>query len=84
MRTVETPQIIPPAKGWEQHSLYQVEVSFDKNNVVHRAVFYSGFLHEGQPAGYNQLWSPLYDDAPLTISNAHYLKVLRKLNGVTF
>lgn len=57
---MRTQLIIPPANGWKAESLYLVEVSFSKSNVIHNAVFYTGFLEKGQPAGYNELC--LYED----------------------
>jgi hypothetical protein len=84
MKTVKTKQIIPPAEGWKPSTLYYVEVAFDPNNVVHKALFYSGFLTEGRPGGYNQIWSPLYDTGYYHIGHAHYLKVVREMTNIEF
>lgn len=37
--------IYPPAEGWEQHTLYLVEVSFRPSNPVHEAFLHVGFVH---------------------------------------
>jgi hypothetical protein len=55
--------IIPPTNGWKPQSYYKVKVSLNANNPIHESIFYSGFLHEGEPAGYSQVWNPTYDNA---------------------
>ena len=71
--------IVPPEGGWKERTLYAVEVSFNTGNPIHNAVFFSGFLRDGNPANYNQVWNPSYDE-PYTIRRLHYLKVLRELD----
>lgn len=67
-------QIIPPANGWKAQSLYLVEVAFNDANVIHTAIFYTGYLTDGKPSGYNELC--LYDDK-YTISDVVYLRALK-------
>lgn len=71
--------IIPPAEGWESDTYYIVEVAFSGNNVIFRVIFYSGFVRDGKPCGYNGLLSTKLDDKP-EISELYYLKVLEKLD----
>lgn len=50
--------IIPPEGGWKENSVYLVEVAYRETNPAHRAMFYTGFLHDGRPAGYNSVIQP--------------------------
>lgn len=77
--------IIAPKNGWEPKTYYIVEVAFNKANPIHRAIFYSGFLNAPvkNPDGYNQIWNPSYEPGETKqITDAHYLKVIRKIKGV--
>lgn len=69
--------IIPPKGGWKERTWYHVEVAFTNTNPIHGALFYSGFLHDGNPAGYNTLVSHSYDDE--TYAFAHSRKVYEKV-----
>jgi len=80
--------IIKPKGGWKERTYYAVLAAFNPTNIVHRAIFYSGYLHvggkfsgpKGTPAGYNQIWSPSYSPTDNSqdreIDRLHYLKVL--------
>lgn len=71
--------IIPPESGWEEHTLYYVEVAFNRGNPIHKSLFFSGFLsRNGEPAQYSQLWNPSYEQT-YKLSDIFYLKVLDKL-----
>jgi len=78
MRLHEKKEIIPPEGGWKESTYYIVEVSFSRTNPVHRKIFYSGFLIEGFPAGYNQLFAGR-DTGFVTIKNVFYLKALKEI-----
>ena len=56
-------EIIAPSDGWKPKTYYKVMTAFSENNPIHESIFYSGFLHEGEPAGYSQVWNPTYDNA---------------------
>lgn len=70
---------IPPADGWEPQTYYLVEVAFSSGNPIKRYFFYSGFINDGKPSGYNCLLSPTGDDKP-PISRIYYLKALTKID----
>lgn len=72
--------IIAPVKGWEPQTYYLVKVAYSSHNIIHRSIFYSGFLNgpNNTPGGYNEIWTPFGDRTNIT--NAYYLKVIRKLN----
>ena len=53
-----------PDGGWKEHTLYEVRVAWSRNNPVYTCLMYSGFLSEGQPAGYACLWSPTAHETP--------------------
>ena len=70
---------IAPDKGWESNTYYIVEVAFSACNVVFRVIFYSGFVSDGKPCGYNGLLSTKLNDKP-EINELYYLKALEKLD----
>ena len=74
--------IYPPKKGWEENTWYLVEVAFDKYNVIHRSLFYTGFLngmpHRKFPGNYNMLENPTYD-YNYKIDDIYYMRVIKKL-----
>lgn len=73
------PKVFPPPEGWIEHGVYLVEVSFNSNNPIHQALFYTGFLRgNGEPANYNQLWNPTWD-APTSIDKMFYVKFVAYL-----
>ena len=59
--TLEMPpekhEIIPPEGGWKELTYYVVDISVNKNNPVHRAIMYVGFLGKQNPlaGGYTGL-----------------------------
>lgn len=71
--------ILKPTQGWDAHAWYIVEVAYEPNNVIHKALFYSGYLDgEGRPGGYNCLINPSYDCNP-SIGKVYYLAVINKI-----
>jgi hypothetical protein len=72
--------IYPPEGGWKEQCYYLVDVSYSSGNPVHRAIFFTGFLHsDGNPGGYSNLWGSY--DAPVFYSPfaVYYMKALRQL-----
>ena len=54
--------VIAPQEGWQPNTYYLVNVKLDPRNVLHRAVFYSGFLNDQEePEEYNTLWAARYN-----------------------
>ena len=77
--------IIPPPGGWRDRTYYVVDVAHCSTNVVHRAIFYSGFLneHNGEPGGYNTIWNASYEVGnQYPLRECHYLKVLSQIEGL--
>ena len=65
--------------GWDPNRYYIVDVAFSPDNVIHRRIFYSGFLNKKrQPGGYNQFFT---SDERKTIIDAYYLKVIVMLGS---
>jgi len=64
---------VPPKNGWEQRTYYIVDVAFSSNNIIHRTVFYSGFLFNGIPCGYNKFLNYTND---LEYKDAWYIKAI--------
>ena len=75
-------QIIPPVEGWEEHTLYLVEVAFNDQNPVHLAFLEIGFLNgpDGGPGGYCEIWCNNYGSAG-SLADAHFLRVVKKLHS---
>ncbi len=83
MRFADKKEIIPPIEGWLEKAYYLVEVAWSNGNPIHRAIFYTGFLHNDHPAGYNQLYNgsySIFEDHSITF--VYYMKSIRLL--VTF
>lgn len=55
MMEVDKPRRLEPLGGWKAHTYYVCRVAFSANNVIHNAIFYTGFLNgkNGGPGGYN-------------------------------
>lgn len=72
--------VIPPKKGWEEHTLYLVDISFNEQNPIHRGLFFSGFLNgPGKtPGGYAKVLTPI-EGTSHELGSMRYLKVVKKL-----
>ncbi|AUR92077.1 hypothetical protein NVP1188A_70 [Vibrio phage 1.188.A._10N.286.51.A6] len=70
--------IIPPEGGWKDQCTYRVLVCFSSGNPKHEAIFYSGFVINGQPAGYNQLFNPTWEKNH-NIHDVYYLSVISEI-----
>lgn len=68
-------EIIPPKDGWKESTHYIVDVSYSSGNPVHRSIFYTGFLDNGRPCGYNVIFNPTSDLSH--IGEVHYMKAIR-------
>ena len=67
-------KIIPPKDGWKDRTFYWVNASFNKYNPISRYMFYSGFISNGVPCGYNRFFG--HD---LDINDAYYLEVIMEV-----
>lgn len=71
--------IHPPEGGWKDNTFYVVEVAYKPLNMIHKAIFYTGFCDEkGVPQGYNWLMNGDYEDL-CSIQEAYYLKAIAEL-----
>lgn len=86
MRQEKEHKIVPPQDGWEQDTIYLVEVAFDEHNLVHQALLWVGFLttDKSEPGGYSCIFNNTYNMIIRYSSNLHYLKVISKLHKVTW
>ncbi len=76
---------IAPKGGWKPQTHYLVETANSSTNVIHRVLFYSGFLCDDKhgnpfPGGYNCILSHKYDGNDTGIANTYYMKALEELN----
>ena len=69
---------LPPPDGWEERTYYIVEASFSVGNPIHQYIFFTGFLQDGKPGGYNQFCSGS-SDTFYSYGHAYYLKPIHKL-----
>lgn len=73
-------QIVPPAEGWKQSTLYLVHVSYNKHNPIHEAYLRVGFLdNAGIPAGYTHIWHGSYE-SHMEWRDVWYLKAVKVLH----
>jgi hypothetical protein len=80
MKMAKTKKVIAPLRGWEEHTWYIVDVAYFKGNPIHRALFFTGSLEDGEPSGYNRvvsLQTPGGDYERIT--SIFYLKAVRRL-----
>ena len=69
--------IITLEGGWEEREYYLVDVAFSEFNVIHRTIFYTGFLNNRVPAGYNQFW---FQEDIMNLSKAYFVKAIAKID----
>jgi hypothetical protein len=67
--------IIPPKDGWKKQSYYVVEIAMSAGNPIHMDIFYSGFVVDNKPAGYNNIMS-----AGVEIKDVKYIKVICEID----
>ncbi len=71
--------IVPPKNGWKQNTWYLVEVAFHQFNPIFGALFFSGFLNNGIPSGYNEI-AGLEDKND--INDVVYMRAIKELISV--
>ena len=71
--------VIPPKGGWKASTYYIVEVAFSSCNVIFKTLYYSGFLSDGKPSGYNGILSTKLEDLQ-NLNDTYYLKVVEELD----
>lgn len=75
----KTRKIVPPQEGWEPEKYYACLVAIKETNLIHKSIFFSGKLRDGEPGGYNQVWNPTYSNG-FEIQDVHYLEILNELD----
>lgn len=76
------PKRIAPAGGWKPQTYYVCEVAFSADNVIHKAIFYTGFLNgrNGEPEGYNGFVEGSgYEDGAPKYRDAYYVRPIIEL-----
>ena len=68
--------IMPPEDGWEHSTYYVVEIAMNKNNPIFKEIFYTGFLSDGKPSGYNMIQGIQEE-----IKHVYYMKAIRKIDS---
>ncbi|MDQ0019042.1 hypothetical protein [[Curtobacterium] plantarum] len=79
--TPEAKGVFPPSGGWKENTMYIVDVAFTQSNVIHQSYFFSGYLTDGKPSGYNQIINPTYEE-PESMSSAYYMKAMGDLPDI--
>jgi hypothetical protein len=70
----------PPEGGWLERSWYLVEVAFSTTNVIHRSLFFTGFVDENRiPGAYNEFANHSYDDGKKVYADCCYIKAVKPL-----
>jgi len=72
---IEKGTIILPEGGLKPSTTYIVEVAFSPTNIIHRTLFYTGFLNgkHNTPGGYNEF---LRTEDHLEYHNAYFLEFI--------
>jgi len=73
--------VFPPEGGWKENTMYIVDVAFTQSNAIHQSYFFSGYLSDGVPSGYNQIINPTYEE-PESMRSAYYMKALYELPDI--
>lgn len=68
-----------PEGGWKSGTFYLVEVAWNVNNPIHRAIFYSGFLDGDQPGASSCLFNPAYEPPATWQAQLAYFNVIREI-----
>lgn len=73
------PKVLNPARDlpdvpWKPQTFYAVRVSLFNGNPWHRAILYTGFLSNGIPCGYAQLYNPTYE-IPIDLHSHNYRNI---------
>ena len=71
--------VIPPEGGWEEQSFYICDVAVSAYNVIHSAIFFTGFLDDGKPGAYNSFASFTHMPEHFTMYNVYYMKAIKKI-----
>ena len=74
-------EVHAPEGGWKPRTWYLVDVSYFVGNPVHRSLFFTGFLQDGKPCGYNCLipLHGIHDEWPKEWTEVRYLKAIREV-----
>lgn len=79
---IEKPLRKEPKGGWKESTYYVCNVAFSSHNVIHRAMFFTGFLNgkNGNPGGYNGFVCRAgYEDGAPKYTDAFYVEPLYEL-----
>lgn len=81
MRLPTKKEIIPPAEGWKEKTLYLVEMSYLAAEPIRQAYLCVRVLNgeDGGPDHYSGVWYGSYD-VPAAFGGVHYLKVIKVLH----
>jgi len=71
--------VVAPEEDWKDNTYYLVCASFSEFNPCHEYVFYSGFINDDIPSGYNQFFYDS-DRERLSISDVYYMHVVKELH----
>jgi hypothetical protein len=74
--SLKNPMRKAPEGGWEERTWYLVEVAFNNNNPVHKKMFFTGFISDGKPCGYNEF---ARSEDNLEYNDSVYLRPVKRL-----
>jgi hypothetical protein len=88
MTTKVKPGIYIPEGGWVERCYYLVHISYSRQNPIHKAILFTGFLNgrgvrggpDKSPGGYAQIFRPGYEN-PRNYSEGeiYYLEVVKQI-----
>jgi hypothetical protein len=73
-----------PKGGWKERAYYVVEVCFNKDNPIHKAILYTGFLNgeDKSPGGYSGLFNPTYEPEFQRLTDVYFMRVVYQIEGM--
>lgn len=79
---VVDPKLVYPSDGWANRSLYLVRISHNPYNPVYEAFFWTGFVQNGVPGGYNRVFHYAHDRI-YEFHELHYIYPMKLLHTET-
>ena len=69
--------IIPLAEGWLEKSYYVEDIVVKQGSIIHKVIFYTGFLNNGEPWEYNSIGVFNQDDRLRCLQNLFYCRAIK-------
>jgi hypothetical protein len=75
---IEKGTVIGLKNGWKENTYYVVKVAFSGNNIIHKALFYCGFLRNNKPGNFSKITKAGYGN-DYHIDDAYYIEAVEEI-----